>query len=68
MLPGESPVRYPEIPLNGGSVNTGSYEDCVWHIYLEGIYGIELLVDLWNYRRASRNLGKRCQISIAPTF
>ncbi len=50
-LAGESPIRQPTIPLDGGSQNTGSYEDCVWQLWMSETWGPQFIVDLWEWRR-----------------
>jgi FlgD Ig-like domain len=49
-LPGESPIRHPEISLDGGSTGTGSYEDCVWQIWMSETWGVGIITDYWNWR------------------
>jgi hypothetical protein len=49
-LPGESPIRHPEISLDGGSTGTGSYDDCVWEIWMSETFGAQIITDYWNYR------------------
>lgn len=49
-LNGESPLRRPEIPLNGGANTTGSYEDCVWQTFLTEAWGMALMQDFWARR------------------
>jgi len=49
-LNGESPMRQPEIPLDGGANTTGSYEDCVWQTFLTETWGISLVQDFWDRR------------------
>lgn len=49
-LPGESPLRQPETPLDGGPTGTGSYEDCVWEIWLSETFGNEIITDFWQWR------------------
>jgi len=51
-LTGESPMRHPELPLDGGAGNTGSYEDCVWQIWLTETWGTEIIQDFWTRRGA----------------
>ncbi len=47
-LPGNSPIRHPELPLNYGG--TGSYEDCVWEIWMQETWGIQMIVDFGIWR------------------
>jgi hypothetical protein len=47
------PVREPEVPLDAGPTGTGSYEDCVWQLWLASACGPEAVVDVWS-RRAAR--------------
>ena len=49
-LTGESPTRHPEIPLDGGSTTTGSYEDSVWQIWLAETWGVGVIQDFWTRR------------------
>ncbi len=51
-LPGESPIRHPEVSLDGGSTGTGSYEDCVWQLWLSQTWGVEIITAFWNWRVA----------------
>ncbi len=51
-LPGESPIRHPEISLDGGPTGTGSYEDCVWEIWMSETFGVDIIVDYWDWRRS----------------
>jgi hypothetical protein len=50
-LPGDSPIRHPEISLDGGPTGTGSYEDCVWEIWMSETYGNQIITDYWEWRR-----------------
>ena len=45
---GNSPIRHPELPLDHGG--TGSYEDCVWEIWMQQTYGIQIIVDFGAWR------------------
>ncbi len=49
-LTGESPMRHPELPLDSGAGTTGSYEDCVWQIWLSETWGTEIIQDFWTRR------------------
>ncbi len=49
-LNGESPLRQPAIPLDGGANTTGSYEDCVWQTYLAETRGVGIIQDFWTRR------------------
>jgi len=51
-LPGDSPIRHPEISLDGGPTNTGSYEDCVWETWMSETYGVGFIRDYWEWRRS----------------
>ena len=43
------------MPLDGGSTGTGSYEDCVWQIYMSDRFGSpQIVVDFWEYRKTNR--------------
>ncbi len=50
-LPGDSPIRHPETPLDGGPTGTGSYEDCVWEIWMSETFGNDIITDYWTWRR-----------------
>jgi len=50
-LYGESPIRQPTIPLDGGSQSTGSYEDCVFELWMSQTWGVDIIYDYWEYRR-----------------
>jgi len=50
-LNGQSPIRYPEIALDGGPTGTGSYEDCVFELWLSESRGVEVIEDYWQWRR-----------------
>jgi hypothetical protein len=57
-LPGDSPIKRPHLPLATGTNNnygTGSYEDCVWQIWMSENFGWEIISDLWNYRRTHQS-------------
>ena len=41
--------RSPDQSLDDGG--TGCYEDCVWQHYLSETYGVQIIVDLWDWRR-----------------
>jgi len=49
-LIGESPIRRPELPLDGGSNSTGSYEDCVWQLWLSESFGPAIIQEFWQLR------------------
>jgi len=51
-LPGDSPIRHPETSLDGGTTGTGSYEDCVWEIWMSETYGNGIITDYWDWRRS----------------
>jgi len=55
---GESPIRQPELPLtittSNSNSGTGSYEDCVWQIWMSENYGWEIISDLWEWRETNR--------------
>jgi hypothetical protein len=48
-LPFGSPISDPELSLDDGG--TGSYEDCVWQHYLSETHGVDIIVELWNWRQ-----------------
>ncbi|MCP4547835.1 MAG: hypothetical protein GY835_15340 [bacterium] len=45
-----SPLYNPEQSLDQGG--TGSYEDCIWQQGMSEMYGLQIMLDLWDYRRA----------------
>ena len=47
-LPFGSPISDPDQSLDNGG--TGSYEDCVWQHYMSETHGVDIIVDLWNWR------------------
>ena len=51
---GNSPIRQPTLPLTTTTYNsnsgTGSYDDCVWQIWMSENYGWEIISDLWEWR------------------
>ncbi len=49
-LPGGSPIRHPELPLDGGTSGTGSYEDVVWQHWMSETFGSGIMRDFWNRR------------------
>lgn len=49
-LSGGSPIRHPELPLDGGTTGTGSYEDCVFQLWLQETWGTGLIRDFWQRR------------------
>jgi hypothetical protein len=49
-LLGGSPIRHPEHPLDSGPSGTGSYEDCVFQIWMQETWGVQLVVDFWHRR------------------
>ena len=56
-LIGGSPIRHPEIPLDGGTTGTGSYEDCVFELWLQQTWGTGLIADFWQRRTDHRSEG-----------
>ena len=48
-LPGESPIKRPELPLDFGG--TGSYEDCIWQTWMAETWGVGIIYDYWEWRR-----------------
>jgi hypothetical protein len=44
-----SPISNPATPLDSGG--SGSYEDCVWQLYMSENWDVQMIVNLWNYRR-----------------
>jgi hypothetical protein len=44
-----SPISNPAFPLDDGG--TGSYEDCVWQLYMSEHWDVQMIVNLWLYRR-----------------
>jgi hypothetical protein len=51
-LTGESPLREPGLPLDGGAHTTGSYEDSVWQGWLTETWGVAAVQDFWVRRVA----------------
>lgn len=51
-LSGDSPIKHPETPLDGGPTGTGSYEDCVWEIWMSETWGVDFITDYWEWRRS----------------
>ncbi len=43
-----SPLRSPEQPLD--YLTMGGYEDAIWQLYMAGIFGVQILPDIWNHR------------------
>ena len=54
-LPGESPLRRPDLSLDAGPTGSGSYEDAVFQIWLQQTWGLDIISDFWERRRASRS-------------
>ncbi len=56
---GNSPIRQPTLPLTTTTYNsntgTGSYEDCVWQIWMSENFGWEIIFDLWEWRDTHRS-------------
>lgn len=51
-LLGDSPVRRPRIPLDGGQTGTGSYDDAVFEIWLNRRWGDTVIREYWERRAA----------------
>ncbi|MEZ4388238.1 MAG: hypothetical protein R3D98_11820 [Candidatus Krumholzibacteriia bacterium] len=49
-----SPISNPDQSLDSGSSGTGSYDDCVWQHYMSDKWGVQVIVDLWEYRKTHR--------------
>ena len=49
-LIGGSPIRHPEVSLDGGTTDTGSYEDCVFQTWMQEKWGEGIIVDFWQRR------------------
>jgi hypothetical protein len=47
-LPGSSGIAAPQTSLDDGG--TGSYEDCIWQMWMSETYGNQIIIDLWNWR------------------
>lgn len=43
-------ISTPATSLDGGSTSTGSYEDCIWQIWMGETWGNSLIVNLWSWR------------------
>ncbi len=54
-LLGSSPIRQPATSLDSGG--SGSYEDCVWEIWMSETYTNQIITDLWNWRRTHTGEG-----------
>jgi len=54
-LPFGSPIADPDVPLDGGSTGTGSYEDCVWQHYQSERFDVQFVVDLWEHRKTHQS-------------
>jgi hypothetical protein len=55
-LPYGSPISSPATPLDGGATGTGSYEDCVWQIYMSDRFGSgQIIVDLYEHRKTNQS-------------
>ncbi len=52
-LPSGSPISSPALPLDDGG--SGSYEDCVWQLYMSENWGVQIIIDFWNYRRSHQS-------------
>lgn len=46
----DSPVRRPQVPLDGGVSGAGSYEDAVFEIWLDSRFGDDVIRDFWARR------------------
>ena len=44
-------ITSPQLPLNDGG--SGTYEDCIWQLWMSETYGNDIIVDFWNYRRSN---------------
>ncbi len=51
-LTGESPLREPAVPLDGGANTTGSYEDSVWQGWMTETWGVAAVQEFWVRRVA----------------
>ena len=47
-LPGNSGIASPQLSLDDGG--TGSYEDCIWQMWMSETYGNQIIIDLWDWR------------------
>ncbi len=41
-------IRSPHLPLNDGG--SGSYEDCIWQLWMSQTYGNQIIIDFWDWR------------------
>ncbi|MFH1844137.1 MAG: MXAN_6640 family putative metalloprotease [bacterium] len=48
-LTGGDPITAPATSLDSGG--SGSYEDCVWQLWMSETYGNQIIVDLWDWRK-----------------
>lgn len=53
-LPFGSPCSDPDQSLDYGSTGTGTYEDCVWELYMSDEYGIDFVWNFWEWRKTHR--------------
>ena len=58
-----SPLNNPELSLDDGG--SGSYDDCLWQHYMSGMWGVEMIVHLWDLRRASPIYGMLTSYNMA---
>ena len=49
-LNSDSPVRRPQVSLDGGQTGTGSYDDAVFEIWLQRRFGDDLIRGYWDRR------------------
>ncbi len=47
-LPGTSGIAAPASSLDDGG--TGSYEDCIWQLWMSETYGEQIVIDFWDWR------------------
>jgi FlgD Ig-like domain len=52
-LTGESPLRRPDLSLDFGG--SGSYEDVVFQIWMEQIWGVAIIRDFWSQRQSDES-------------
>ena len=48
-LPSGSPISHPATSLDSGG--SGSYEDCVYQLWMTETWGNQIIVDLWDWRK-----------------
>ena len=47
-LPSGCGITSPQLSLNNGG--SGSYEDCIWQLWMSETYTTQIIIDFWNWR------------------